>query len=79
MFEVASVLVEAVLGANGNTHSVLILGKKALVNGDSGSIIGVVSRNCRFITNQETVNLTREICEKAFPGLALTEWDVKIR
>jgi hypothetical protein len=74
---VTSVPVETVLGTNGSTRRVLIPGKNALVNQDSGCILGVVSREYRVITNQEAVNLAREVCENAFPGLALVEWDAK--
>lgn len=77
LFGVTSVPVEAVLGTNGNTRRVLIPGKKALVNQDSGCILGVVSRDYRVVTNQEAVNLAREVCGRAFPGLDLIEWDAK--
>jgi hypothetical protein len=76
-FGVTSVPVEAVLGTNGHTRRILIPGKKALVNQHSGCILGVVSRDYRVVTNQEAVNLAREVCGKAFPGLALIEWDAK--
>jgi hypothetical protein len=77
LFDVDQVPVEAVVGSNGSTRRISIPGKKALVNKLTGLVLGVVSRDYRVVTNQEAVNLARDVCEKAFPGLSSVEWEAK--
>jgi hypothetical protein len=74
---VDQVPVEAVVASNGSTRRISIPGKKALVNKLTGLVLGVVSRDYRVVTNQEAVNLARDVCEKAFPGLSSVEWEAK--
>jgi hypothetical protein len=77
LFGVDQVPIEAVLGTNGHTRRITIPGKKALVNQRTGHILGVVSRDYRVVTNQEAVDLAREACEIAFPGISPMEWEAK--
>jgi hypothetical protein len=77
LFDVDQVPIEAVVGSNGSTRRISIPGKKALVNKLTGLVLGVVSRDCRVVTNQEAVKLAQEVCEKAFPGLSSVEWEAK--
>jgi hypothetical protein len=77
LFDVDQVPIEAVVGSNGSTRRISIPGKKALVNKLTGLVLGVVSRDYRVVTNQEAVNLARDVCEKAFPGLSSVEWEAK--
>ncbi|MFN0078563.1 MAG: DUF932 domain-containing protein [Prosthecobacter sp.] len=77
LFDVDHVPIEAVVGSNGSTRRINIPGKKALVNKLTGLVLGVVSRDYRVVTNQEAVNLARDVCEKAFPGLSSVEWEAK--
>ena len=77
LFDVDQVPMEAVVGSNGSTRRISIPGKKALVNNGTGLVLGVVSRDYRVVTNQEAVNLARDVCEKAFPGLSSVEWEAK--
>ncbi len=77
LFDVDQVPIEAVVGSNGSTRRISIPGKKALLNQRTGNVLGVVSRDYRVVTNQEAVNLAREVCEKAFPGLSSVEWETK--
>ena len=77
LFGVDQVPVEAVIGSDGNTRRICIPNKKALVNQATGHILGVVSRDYRVVTNQEAVNLAREACGIAFPGISPMEWDAK--
>ncbi len=77
LFDVDQVPVEAVVGSNGSTRRISIPGKKALIHQGTGNVIGVVSRDYRVVTNQEAVNLARDVCEKAFPGLSSVEWEAK--
>ena len=65
------------IGSNGSTRRICIPGKKALINQRTGHVLGVVGRDYRIVTNQEAVNLAREVCEKAFPGLSAVEWEAK--
>jgi hypothetical protein len=77
LFDVDQVAIEAIIGSNGSTRRISIPGKKALVNKLTGLVLGVVSRDYRVVTNQEAVNLARDVCEKAFPGLSSVEWEAK--
>jgi hypothetical protein len=77
LFGVDQVPIEAVLGTNGHTRRIPIPGKKALVNQRTGHILGVVSRDYRVVTNQEAVDLAREACGIAFPGISPMEWEAK--
>ena len=77
LFDVDQVPVEAVVGTNGHTRRISIPGKKALVNKLTGLVLGVVSRDYRVVTNQEAVNLARDVCNQAFPGLSAIEWEAK--
>ncbi len=73
LFGVEQVPIEAV-GARGR---VLVPGKKALLNAANGMVLGVVSRDYKVVTNQEAVQIAREVCAKAFPGIAPLEWEAK--
>jgi hypothetical protein len=77
LFDVDQVAIEAVVGSNGSTRRISIPGKKALVNQLTGLVLGVVSRDYRVVTNQEAVNMARDVCEKAFPGLSSVECEAK--
>jgi hypothetical protein len=77
LFGVDQVPIEAVLGTNGHTRRITIPSKKALVNQRTGHILGVVSRDYRVVTNQEAVDLAREACGIAFPGISPMEWEAK--
>lgn len=77
LFDVDQVAIEAVVGSNGSRRHISIPGKKALVNQLTGLVLGVVGRDYRVVTNQEAVNLARDVCEKAFPGLSSVEWEAK--
>ena len=69
LFAVDQVPMEAVIGSNGSTR-ISIPGKKALVNKLTSLVLGVV-------TSQEAMNLARDVCEKAFPGLSSVDWEAK--
>ena len=73
LFGVEQVPIEAV-GARGR---VLVPGKKALLNAANGMVLGVVSRDYKVVTNQEAVQIARDVCAKAFPGIAPLEWEAK--
>jgi hypothetical protein len=77
LFDVDQVPIEAVLGPHGSTRRMAIPGKKALINKQTGHVLGVVSRYYKVVTNQEAVNLARDVCSHAFPGLSSVEWEAK--
>jgi hypothetical protein len=77
LFGVDQVPVEAVIGTNGHTRRINIPGKKALINKRSGQVLGVVSRDYRVVTNQEAVDIARDACGIAFPGVSPLEWEAK--
>lgn len=75
LFDVDQVAIEAVVGSNGSTRRISIPGKKALVNRRTGLVLGVVGRDYRVVTNQEAINLARDVCQQVFPGLSSVEWE----
>jgi len=77
LFDVEQVPIEAVVGSNGSTRRISIPGKKALIHQGTGLVLGVVSRDYRVVTNQEAVNMARDVCQQAFPGLSSVEWEAK--
>ncbi len=77
LFDVGQVPVEAVIGSNGSTRRVAIPGKKALINERTGLVLGVVGRDYRVVTNHEAIDLARSVCEQAFTGLSMVEWEAK--
>jgi len=78
LFDVNAVPVEAVAtNAKGESVRIAISGKKALINQRTGAVLGVVSRDYRLVTNKEAIDFGREVCERAFPGLSLVEWEAK--
>jgi hypothetical protein len=79
LFDVDQVAIEAVVGSNGSTRRISIPGKKALVNKRTGLVLGVVGRDYRVVTNQEAINLARDVCRQAFPGLSSVEWEAMRR
>jgi hypothetical protein len=50
--------------------------KKALVNCESGRVLGVVSRDYRLVTNQQALEWARECCNTVFPKTKPAEWDI---
>ena len=77
LFDVDQVPVEAVIASDQSIRRIAIPGKKALVNKQTGHVLGVVSRDYRVVTNQEAVNMARDVCGHAFPGLSTVEWEAK--
>jgi hypothetical protein len=74
-FGVEQLPVEAVANLNGKERRIVVPGKKALLNAANGTVLGIVSRDYRVVTNAEAVEIAREVCAKAFPGIAALEWD----
>jgi hypothetical protein len=51
---------------------------KALVNGRTQRVIGIVSRGYRLVTNEEALALAYECCEQVFPSTKAVEWHVDV-
>ncbi len=51
--------------------------KKALVNRDSGRVLGVVSRGYRLVSNREALDMAHECCRTIFPETKPGEWEVR--
>lgn len=77
LFDVDQLPIEAVVGTGEGMRRIGIPGKKALVNTMTGRVLGVVSRDYRVVTNMEAVNMARQVCEHAFPGISVMEWEAK--
>jgi hypothetical protein len=52
-------------------------GKKAIVNTQRRSVLGVVSRDYRFVSNREALDWACQCCRKVFPETEDTEWEVR--
>ena len=74
-FSVEQVPIEAVANQDGKERRIVVPGKKALLNAANGTVLGIVSREYKVVTNPEAVQIAREVCAKAFPGIAPLEWD----
>jgi len=51
--------------------------KKAIVNRDSGRVLGVVSRGYRLVSNREALDMAYECCRTVFPETKPGEWEVR--
>jgi len=51
--------------------------KKAIVNCDSGRVLGVVSRGYRLVSNHEALDWACECCRTVFPETKPGEWEVR--
>jgi hypothetical protein len=51
--------------------------RKALVNGTSGQVVGVVSRDYRLVTNREALDMALQCCRAVFPETRPCEWQAK--
>lgn len=50
--------------------------KKAIVNLESGRILGIVSRGYRLVSNEEALDLAGKCCRAVFPETKPVEWGV---
>lgn len=76
LFQVSEAPVEAVVPINGAQRRIAIHGRKALVDEQTGRILGVVSRDYQLITNARAVELAREVAARAFPDVTASEWQL---
>lgn len=76
-FDVEQVPIEAVARQGTDKRRVPIPSKKALLHGFTGTVLGVVSRDYRVVTNKEAVDMAKKVCERAFPGISPAEWEPK--
>ena len=51
--------------------------RKAIVNRDSGRVLGVVSRGYRLVSNREALDMACECCRTVFPETEPGEWEVR--
>ncbi len=51
--------------------------KKAIINVDSGRVLGVVSRGYRLVSNREALDMASECCRTVFPETKPGEWEVR--
>src|SRR5205085_6144621 len=52
--------------------------KKAIVNGTTSRVLGIVSRGYRLVTNREALDMAHECCREAFPLTQPGEWQVSV-
>lgn len=51
--------------------------KKAIVNGNSGRVLSIVSRGYRLVTNREALDMASKCCRTVFPETQPNEWEVR--
>jgi hypothetical protein len=51
--------------------------KKAIINRESGRVLGVVSSGYRLVSNREALDLADECCRTVFPETKPGEWEVR--
>jgi len=51
--------------------------KKAIINCDTGRVLGVVSRDYRLVSNREALDMAFDCCRTVFPETKPGEWDVQ--
>jgi len=61
---------------NGESKSIRIPTKKALVAADTGEMVGIVGKNYKIVTNKEACELCRRLCVQVLPASSPSEWTV---
>src|SRR5512139_3316465 len=51
--------------------------KRAIVNRNSGRVLGVVGRGYRLVSNREALDMAYQCCRAAFPETEPAEWQVE--
>lgn len=51
--------------------------KKAIVNGNSGRVLSIVSRGYRLVTNLEALDMAKKCCRTVFPDTQPNEWELQ--
>jgi hypothetical protein len=51
--------------------------KKALVDASRGTVLGVVGRAYKVVTNEEALDLAHQCCESLFPETSVREWRIE--
>lgn len=75
LFEVDEVPVQA-QWAGHVSNALPIPTKKALINHDTGQVLGVVGKGYCVVTNRQAIDMAFEVCAGAFPDLDSSEWMV---
>lgn len=77
MFPVEEHPIFASLKSASGERRLSIPDKKAIVNRDSGRVLGVVSRGYRLVSNREALDMACECCRTVFPETTPGEWEVR--
>ena len=59
-------------------RSVPVPQNKAIVNGATGRVLGVVSREYRLVTNRQALDWGHECCRTVFPDTKSSEWHMEV-
>ena len=76
LFPVEELAVFATPRAGHGEGRIPIHGRKAIVNTDTGKVLGVVGRDYRLVTNRQALEMARQCCGAVFPDTRPAEWDV---
>ncbi len=76
LFAVEEQPVCARIATEDGQHLTPIPEKKAIVNVESGRVLGVVGRGYRLVTNQQALDWGKQCCRTVFPETNAREWQV---
>ncbi|MBK9991055.1 MAG: DUF932 domain-containing protein [Verrucomicrobia bacterium] len=74
MFPVEEHPVFARISEDGFDHDLVIPSKKAIINGRTRKVIGVVGQNYRTVSNTEALDMATRCCATVFPETKPGEW-----
>lgn len=75
LFPVEEHPVFASVRENGSERRLAVPEKKAIVNGTSGRVLGIVSRGYRLVSNREALDMAHKCCQTVFPETKPAEWE----
>jgi hypothetical protein len=77
IFPVEESPVFARINTKDGEKTITVPDKKAIVNMNTGRVLGVVSRSYRLVSNREALDMASECCRSVFPETKPGEWVVK--
>jgi len=77
LFPVEEHPVFAVVATEGDERRLPVPEKKAIINAESGRVLGIVSRGYHLVTNHEALDWAYQCCRIVFPDTQPGEWGVR--
>lgn len=74
LFPVEEAPVFVAVGRGNERKNIHVPSKKAIMDGETGRVIGIVGQGYKVFTNQQAIDLCQTFCREAFPDTAASEW-----